>query len=61
MIMDSVAGDEPELRNFSFAPGSVVMLPAGLAEKWLATGLAIEVHADTALHDPTQQGKRRYF
>jgi hypothetical protein len=59
-VTDSIAGDEPELRNFAFAPGSVVMLPTTLAEKWLEHGLAEEVAADTPLFNPMNQGINRF-
>jgi hypothetical protein len=40
-LMTSIAGSEPELRNFAFGEGKVVDLPASLAAKWCASGIAI--------------------
>jgi hypothetical protein len=62
-IMDSVAGAAPEfgIRDFSYAPQSVILLDARLAEKWLASGLAMEVHPDEPLYNPMEQKGRRFF
>jgi len=62
-VMDSVAGSAPELgiREFAYAPQSVILLDARLAEKWLQSGLATEVSPDTELCNPMEQKGRRFF